>query len=505
MKPPANDAYQQLCRHVRQAEMLASIEALLGWDERTMLPPAAAEYRAEQVAGLSGLIHERRTAPEVGHWLEQLSSGDWAEQASEDERATVRELRRQYQRQVRLPQSLVEELARTSVQGQQVWVEARRTNDFARFRPLLERTLRLKREQAEALGYEECLYDALLEDYEPGARTSQVARILGALRDELRPLVAGLAESAGRPRKEILARSFPVAAQEAFSREAAAAIGFDFQRGRLDVTAHPFCTRLGPDDCRITTRYNERAFAEAFFGTLHESGHGIYEQGLRTDQFGLPPGSAASLGVHESQSRMWENLVGRSRGFWQYFYPAAQRHFPAALSDVSLDEFVFCINGVEPSLIRIEADEATYNLHIIIRFELEQELLNDTLRVGDLPAAWNAKYEANLGIRPADDAHGVLQDIHWSAGLFGYFATYSLGNLFAAQLFEAAERDLGKLEEQFAAGRFDPLREWLTERVYRRGHCLPASQLMESVIGRPISHQQLISHLRRKLGPLYGI
>ena len=293
--------------------------------------------------------------------------------------------------------------------------------------------------------------------------------------------------------------------QQRFGEAAAARIGFDFNRGRLDVTTHPFCTHLGPHDCRLTTRYDERHFPGAFFGTLHEAGHGLYEQGLRPDAFGLPPGDAISLGIHESQSRTWENLVGRSRAFWDYFYPQAREAFPEALADVPLADFYFAINDVRPSLIRVEADEATYNLHIIIRFELEQALLNDDLSVADLPAAWNEKYGQLLGITPPNDREGVLQDVHWSAGYFGYFPTYSLGNLYASQLFEQADRDTGGLSAHFARGEFAPLLDWLREKIHRVGRCYTAAELVERVTGRPLSHEPLLAHLRGKFGPLYEI
>jgi carboxypeptidase Taq len=271
------------------------------------------------------------------------------------------------------------------------------------------------------------------------------------------------------------------------------------------VTAHPFCCSPGPHDCRITTRYNEHAFSEAFFGILHEAGHGIYEQGLRTDQYGLPPGEATSLGIHESQSRLWENLVGRSRAFWEHFYPQAQRRFAQALSGVSLDDFYFAVNEVRPSLIRVEADEATYNLHILVRFELEQALLDDDLPTGDLPGAWNEKYRSYLGIEPPNDAEGVLQDIHWAGGAVGYFPTYSLGNLYAAQLFAQAEADLGGLADQFAQGAFQPLLEWLCRKIHQHGQRYSAAELVQRITARPLSHNPLIEHLQAKLGPLYGL
>ncbi len=298
-----------------------------------------------------------------------------------------------------MPRSLVEELARTAVLGQSAWEQARRENDFAQFRPWLAKTFELKRQQAEALGYRQSPYDALLDDYEPEELTANVAGVLADLREQLVPLVAAISTSGRQPDTSLVSRNYPIDVQESFGKEAAAAIGFDFARGRLDVTAHPFCTTLGPHDCRITTRYDERFFNAAFFGILHEAGHGIYEQGLPPDRFGLPLGEAISLGIHESQSRLWENLVGRSRAFWQHFYAAAQKRFPAALGDSSLDGFYFAINDVRPSLIRVEADEATYNLHILIRFELEQALLSGDLPAADAPAAWNEKYRQYLGHR----------------------------------------------------------------------------------------------------------
>jgi carboxypeptidase Taq len=302
----------------------------------------------------------------------------------------------------------------------------------------------------------------------------------------------------------MLARRYPRDAQEAFGKMAAAAIGFDFQRGRLDVTHHPFCSGMGPHDCRITTRYDEQFFSSAFFGILHEAGHGIYDQGLRPDQFGLPPGTYLSLGIHESQSRMWENLVGRSRAFWRHFFPQLVAAFPAALQGIQPDEWFWAINHVQPSLIRVEADEATYNLHIIIRFELEQALLTGDLPVGDLPAAWREKYRQYLGIEPPTDADGCLQDIHWSAALIGYFPTYSLGNLYASQFYEQADRDLGGIDEQLARGEFAPLKEWLQRNIHQRGQCYSAAELVELVTGQPLSHAPLMRHLRGKLGPLYG-
>lgn len=498
------DAFEELCRKAREIALLESIGELLGWDERTYMPPAAGEYRAEQMTFLSGLIHQRRTDPRLGDLLRELADSPLAKDPHSDEGTTIRELKRQYEKQIKLPQSLVEALTRASVLGQQAWVQARQDNDFHLFTPHAEKIFHLKRQQAACLGYTDHPYDALLDDYEPAARTAQVAAVLDALRQELVPLVGAILQSGRTAPVGILRREYPLAAQEAFGKAVAAAIGFDFTRGRLDTTHHPFCCGLGPRDCRITTRYDEHFFNTAFFGILHEAGHGIYDQGLRQAWYGLPPGQAVSLGIHESQSRLWENFVGRSRAFWQHFFPQLAAAFPAAMADVTLDEFYWAINHVAPSLIRVEADEATYNLHIVIRFELEQALLQGDLAVGDLPAAWREKYGQYLGVEPHRDADGVLQDIHWSAGLVGYFPTYALGNLYAAQCFEQADRDLGGVATLIARGEFAPLVEWLRDRIHLQGQRYTAAELVQRVTGQPLSHAPLIRHLKTKLAPLYG-
>jgi carboxypeptidase Taq len=499
-----NAVYQQLCDHARETAKLASIMDLLEWDERTKMPPAGGEYRAEQIAYLAGEVHKRQTAPQLGEWLAQLADGSLAGDAHSETGAIIRELRRQYDKKTRLPQKLVEELSRTAVLGQQLWVEARKADSFAMFQPLLEKTLDLKRQEAAALGYEDTPYDALLDDYEPGAKTAEIRVTLAALRDALTPLVEQIVASLRRPDSSILKREFPIAAQEAFGKEAAAAIGFDFTAGRLDVTDHPFCGGAGPRDIRITTRYNTHDFGDAFFSILHETGHGLYEQGLPAERFGLPTGEAVSLGIHESQSRMWENQVGRSRAFWELFLPKAVQTFPA-LKGVPLDAFYAAINEVQPSLIRVDADEVTYNLHILIRFELELAMIEDQLKAADLPAAWREKYERYLGITPPNDADGALQDVHWSAGLFGYFPTYSLGNLYAGQFFAKANADLGELDAAFRRGEFRPLLDWLREHIHRHGQRWSASELAVKITGKPLSHTAWFEQMRTKYGELYGL
>src|SRR5579883_1330774 len=519
-------AYDELIGRSREQAILASCSAVLGWDEQTYMPPGGAAHRSRQMALLAELHHERATDPRIGELLAIVEESALVAEPGSVAGANVRELRRTYDRRVRLPRTLVEELARTISMAQAEWVTARAASDFRRFRPWLETIIRLKREESTCLadslasgGSARSVYDPLLDEYEPGARTTELVTLFEALRRELKPLVAAIVEAGSRPAgggagrdssaaadaAAILRRRYPLERQRVFGEAVAAAVGFDFRRGRLDVAAHPFCTGIGVGDCRITTRFEEREFGDAFFGILHEVGHGLYEQGLDELHYGSPLGEAVSLGVHESQSRLWENLVGRSRGFWAYWLPMARRIFFDALDDVSLDSFHAAVNHVAPSLIRVRADEATNNLHIIIRFELEQDLLTGALPVGDLPAAWNQKYRETLGVTPSHDAEGCLQDIHWSAGLIGYFPTYTLGNLYAAQLFATAQAELGDLGDAFARGEFRELLGWLREKVHRQGQRYRPADLIERITGSRPDHRALIASLRGKYAELYGV
>ncbi|QDV73250.1 carboxypeptidase M32 [Botrimarina mediterranea] len=500
----AAETFAKLRAHARETALVASIGGLVEWDEQTYLPPSGGDWRAEQQAYLAGVVHARSTAPALGEWLAELRDSDEARDPESDIGCVTRELSRRYERETKLPGDLVEEIARTSSKAHHAWTTARRSDDFAIFRPWLEQMLALQRRKAEAFGYEASPYDALIEDYEPGETAESVGSVLTGLRAELAPLVQAIVGSGVAAPSEVLRESFDVETQAIFGKAAAQAIGFDFASGRLDVTAHPFCGGAGPNDVRMTTRYNEHDFADAFFSTLHETGHGLYEQGLPGEWFGLPPGEAISLGIHESQSRMWENLVGRGRGFWRHFFGPLGEAFPVAMKGVDPESWYFAINEAKPSLIRTESDEATYNLHVIVRFELERAMIEGDLLPSDLPAAWNEKYASIVGITPPSDANGCLQDVHWSAGLFGYFPTYSLGNLYSAQFFDQAEADLGDLEAMFAAGEFDPLLGWLRKNIHQVGQRLSASQLVERVTGKPLSHEPLMRRLKAKFGELYG-
>ncbi|MEM8678636.1 MAG: carboxypeptidase M32 [Planctomycetota bacterium] len=493
-------AYQALVDHLRQTEYLESANRLLGWDQQTYMPLGAAGARAEQMATLAGLIHARRTDTQIGDWLAELEQA-CLEPAAD---ANLRCIRRDFEKQRRLPQALVEALTKATVAGQQLWVEARKQDDFGMFLPQLELIVGLLREKADASGFADERYDALLDDYEPGARTREVAPVLTQLAAALRPLIVRTQEAKGAVSNELLRRHYPAESQRDFGRLVAAQLGFDFEQGRIDVAAHPFCEGIAPGDCRITTRYDEQWFAGAFFGTLHEAGHGMYEQGLPADHFGEPLGQYLSLGMHESQSRLWENMVGRSAEFWDHFFPTAARYFREALDGATSQQFFQAVNVVEPSLIRVEADEVTYNLHIVIRFEIERALIADDLRPGDLRDAWNEKYQQYLGILPPDAKDGVLQDVHWSAGLIGYFPTYALGNLYAAQMFEVVEQQVPDLRQQFAAGQFGELLTWLRHHLHAHGRRFQADELIQQISGRPLEAAPLLNYLERKLQTVYG-
>jgi carboxypeptidase Taq len=496
-------AYDALIAELREIGLLSSVSDVLGWDERTQLPPKGAETRANQLSLLARLTHQRFTTPRLDDLLKTLEG--WVSQDDSEMSANVRETRRAYDRARKLPETLVEELTKTGVLAQHAWVTARKNADFAAFAPWLEKTLTLKRQEADCIGYKTHPYDALLDEFEPGDTTADLTAVFSELRGPLVELIHRIAQSPRKTPAEILERIYPKAAQELLAREAAAAVGFDFQAGRLDTSVHPFCTGLGPGDTRMTTRYDENYFGDAFFGVLHETGHGLYNQGLPPQHFGTPCGQYVSLGIHESQSRMWENLVGRSRSFWKFFLPKARAAFPEALADVSEEDWYRAINDVRPSFIRTESDEATYNLHILLRFELEQAMMSGDLSVKDIPAAWNEKMKSYLGLSPPDAAKGVLQDIHWSGGAIGYFPTYTLGNMYAAQFFEQAGKDLGNLDSMFARGEFSPLLGWLRQNIHIHGRKYTARQLIKKVTGRDLSAQPLLNHLNRKATEVYGV
>lgn len=501
----AAEAYAGLVRRSKELGIINSCAAVLNWDHQTYMPQKGVALRGEQMAFLASLSHQKFTDPKVGELLSTVEASELVRDSESDAAANMRELRRAYDRATKIPPSLVEELARVTTEAQQVWEQAKKKNDYASFRPLLQRVVELKRQEANAVGFKEHPYNALIEEYEPGTTVAELKTLFAGLTAELAPLVQKIAASSKKPDTGILSREFPIDRQKVFAEAAAVAIGFEFAAGRLDTTAHPFCSGFGPGDCRITTRYNPRFFNEAFFGVLHETGHAMYEQNLPAAHFGTPLGSACSFGIHESQSRLWENQVGRGRPFWDHFFPRLKQTF-TSIADVSAEAFYFAINDVRPSLIRVEADEATYNLHIALRFELELALLAGDLKTEDLPGAWNERFKAFFGLDVPDDARGCLQDIHWSFGGIGYFPTYTLGNLYAAQLMDAAKRVFGSsLEEDFRRGEFTRLKDWLGTNVHKHGQRYRAGELCRRATGNSLSPKPFLSYLSEKFGSLYGV
>ena len=493
----------------REIRLLMHIGAVLGWDQETYMPPKAVEERAEQLAYLQGLAHGKAVDPEIGGLLDSLGStaanptGDSS--LAPAERAYLRVLRRAYDQETKLPAELVTELARACSLGQAAWAEARAKSDFPSFAPHLEKIVALQRRKAECLDPAKKAYDVLLDLYEPGSDEASIAAVFGALRKDL---VALLDKIRGRPQVEdsFLRRPCPAERQAAISEWLMDLLAYDRSRGRLDTVEHPFTTTLGSDDVRITTRYLPDYFASSLFSTAHEAGHALYEQGIAPgpDFARTSLADAASMAVHESQSRMWENMVCRSRAFWKANYGKLSGLAGPALEGVGADEFARAVNKVEPSLIRTEADEVTYGLHVILRFEIESALLSGRLAVRDLPGAWNDKMRELLGLVPPDDARGCLQDVHWSFGLFGYFPSYALGNLYAAQLWDAMAGVLGDLDARIEAGDLGSILGWLRTNVHAPGMTYLPSELVARVTGSALDPGRFVRYLGEKYSRVYG-
>ncbi len=500
-----DQAAQRLLAAWAEISDLSAVAEVLRWDQETMMPPQGLGARAAALATLAGLRHAKLADPAL---LEAVTT--CREEAAEGSELAAQASRawRDLVRASHLPERLMRELAEVEATGMATWQEARQKADFALYRPALEHMIRLKREQAAALApllaADGTLYDALLDEFEPGAREAELAPLFAELRRELAPLVRGVIDAGAPVDESVVEGVYPVERQLAFGRELATAIGFDFEAGRIDHSTHPFCTAFGPGDVRLTWRWEEGDFRPGLFGILHETGHGLYEQGLPAAWQRTPLGPAVSLGVHESQSRLWENLVGRSRGFWHFALPRLHHHLPAS-AGLTVETLWPALHTVRPSLIRVEADEATYNLHVAVRFDLERRLFAGELEAGDLPAAWDEAYEQALGIRPPNAALGVLQDVHWSLGAFGYFPTYTLGTLAASQLFAAAGEALGDLEAAFSRGEFLPLLGWLRDHVHTHGSRFETSELLLEATGAKLSTQPFLSYLRQTVRDVYGV
>ena len=498
-----------ILKELLEASHLQGIEALLGWDQETYMPEGAGAARSEQVAYITTLMHSKLTGAPLKNALEELIDLKTGElrimTLSDRETRQLKEIWRDYRQESLLPTDFVTELAKHASVSQQAWVRARKDNDFAFFEPFLTKMVQLQKEKANYLAVGATPYDSLLDQFEPEMTSEKVARLFAEIRTRLVPLIANIREVKHRVNGSVLSREYNIDMQWDFGMAMLKAIGFDSNIGRQDRSAHPFTTSTHPTDVRTTTRLRENDLKSALLSTLHEGGHALYEQGLPIEEYGNPLGQSISLGIHESQSRMWENLVGLSPSFWRYAYPKVQAKFPDQLRNTDRDMFFAAMNRVRPSLIRVEADEATYNLHIMLRFEIEKMLINENFPVAELPQLWNDKMEEYLGVRPATDAEGVLQDVHWSFGAFGYFPTYTLGNLYSVQFFNQAKLDIPGLDESCARGDFSGLLSWLRKNIHSVGRGRKAEELVLELTGQELSAQPFMAYLEAKYKSLYSI
>ena len=499
-----NDQLAELRRRVAEIVDLGQAAAVLGWDQETMMPPKGAHFRATQKAALHGIIHERFVDPKVGQLLTSLENASAQKELAELDRAFLRVIRRDYDRATKLPDSLVKDLAIATTEGVESWHRARSESRWDIFAPDLRKIVELKRQEARCVGFAEHPYDALLDEYEPGATCAQLIPLFDDLRRRTVSLLERIDRSPRRPSRAPLTQTFDRAKQATFGERVLRRMGFDFEAGREDVSAHPFTTSFGPTDVRITTRYDEHDLAVAFYATIHEGGHGLYDQGIPIDLARTGLGECASLGIHESQSRLWENLIGRSIAFWRFALPELKTLFPAQVANVTPEDMFGAVNQVERSLIRVEADEITYNLHIILRFEIERRIIAGEVDVDDLPSLWNRLTKDYLGIDVPNDAMGVLQDTHWASGLFGYFPTYSLGNLYAAQLWATIRREIPDVDERISRGEFAPILAWLRDRIHRYGRRHRPGELIERATGEAPNPVYLTRYLGEKYGQIYG-
>ena len=499
---------EPLTTRLLEIRRIQSAAAVLSWDQETYMPAGGGAARAEQIATLEGLAHHRLVSAEIEtlltEWIDP-ATGQAADSWDEPSRSLLRETWRDFSRAKKLPSDFVIRLSRECSLAQQAWVTAREESRFSKFLPSLKIILDLKRDEARYLGYRNSPYDALLDTYEPGATIAQLAPLFTQLRERLVPLLRRVQASHVTIDDRCLHQSFDQSKQVEFGRLVLTAMGYDFERGRLDLSAHPFTTSFHPTDVRVTTRVFEKDLPSCLFSCIHEGGHGLYDQGLDPRYYGSPLRESVSLGFHESQSRLWENCVGRSRAFWHCFYPMLQHTFPQQLADVPLDRFYAAINRATPSLIRVEADELTYNLHIMLRVEIEQALIEGRAEPDDLPGLWNEKMQSYLGIVPERDAEGVLQDVHWSMGAFGYFPTYTLGNLYSVQFFEQATLELPQLEEEMRAGHLLPLRRWLEQKIHRWGRMFTPDHLARRVTGSGVNPEPFLRYLETKYAELYRL
>jgi carboxypeptidase Taq len=497
--------YERLLEKVHEIDDLNKVLALLGWDREVNMPKAGTTARVQQMTTLNRFTHIMFTSDEMGEMIEAGAAEIEGADYESDEASLIRLLRRNYRDARKLPPDFVARVSEVSGHAHKAWVQAREENDFDSYQPWLEQVVELGQEMADLYGYEDERYDALLDKYEHGTKTAEVRAIFAALKVALVPLRQAIEERGVAVDDSLLYQSFDVDKQKAFAYYIAPKVGYDLSRGHIGTVVHPFASSFNRDDSRITTRWYPDFLNPSLFGTLHESGHAIYEQGTHPDLARTPLARGTSLGVHESQSRMMENIAGRSLGFWQAHYSHLQGLFPEQLGNHSVGAFYRAINKVQPSLIRVEADELTYNFHIILRFELEQALMNGELLTGDVPAAWNDKMEELLGVVPSTDSEGCLQDVHWSRPMFGYFPTYALGNLYAAQFYETAVAQEPAIGEEMAQGKTDALVGWLGENIHQHGKKFTPRELVQRVTGRPLGYEAFMRYATTKFSAIYGL
>ncbi|MGO4544850.1 carboxypeptidase M32 [Paenibacillus sp. 2TAB23] len=504
MTNQSNMALQSFKETIRKIKSYEEALGVLYWDLRTGAPRKGMDNRSEVIGALSADQFKLSTSPELGDWISTLEETSVYAGLTEREQRLVSETRKEYDRSVKIPPKLYQEYVVLASQSESKWEEAKENNDYAGFQPYLEKVISYTNQFIDLWGPKTTRYDTLLDQYEPGMTVAELDHVFGGLRSQLVPLAAAIAHSPHQPDTAFLKQNYDKEAQKAFSLYILEQMGYNFEAGRLDESTHPFATGLSPGDVRITTRYLENDVTSALFGTIHEGGHALYEQNIMEELIGTTLCTGTSMGIHESQSRFWENVIGRSRPFWDRYFGELQKRFPGQL-DVSVDQFYRGNNVVQPSLIRIEADELTYNLHIIIRYEMEKLIFNGGAKAADLPAIWNDKYKEYLGITPPNDAEGVLQDVHWSGGAFGYFPSYSLGNMYAAQIADTMERELDGFWSNVGNGNLLPIKEWLTERIYKYGKLRTPSELIQSVTGKPLDPQHLVTYLTRKYTDIYKL
>lgn len=500
-----SDKYQALVARLREIHNVNQAAAVLGWDQQTQMPPGGAPARAAQLSTLARIAHQMMVSDETAHLLEDAAKEVAGADFNSDEASMVRVVQQDYDNAVKFPSSFVAEWAQATTLAHEVWAHARANDDFRAFQPSLENLMGLAMRRAEYLGYKDEPYDALLSEFERGMTSADVKWIFDEHKPELVALIAAVRQHADKVNDAVLHQDFDLEKQRQFALDVVKGFGYDFNRGRQDVAVHPFATSFSRGDVRITTRFMKDFLNPALFGMMHEAGHAMYEQGIGETLDGTPLGGGTSLAVHESQSRMWENVVGRSKPFWNWALPQLKAVFPAQLGNVDLDTFYKAINFVTPSFIRVEADEATYNLHIMLRFELETELIAGRIKVADLPEEWNDRFESFLGIAPPSDRQGVLQDVHWSSGLIGYFPAYALGNLLSIQYYNRAVQDNPNIPDDIANGKFDTLLTWLNQNIHQHGRKFTADELTRRITGESIQSRDYIKYLQQKYGEIYGL